>query len=129
MPVERRDRGTLSDHRVVLSSVTAVPARNVPASRTDGTGRALDGLESAAGPWNAGRSTTIPTGGTSIKTLVLTSEERGAFDWGCDRDNTGQVASLPIDHLPPEAERWRAKSFLFRFSASTSCGAERSYSR
>ncbi len=37
-------------------------------------------------------------------TLVLTSDERRAFDWVGDRYNAGQVASMLIDHLPEDRE-------------------------
>jgi hypothetical protein len=36
--------------------------------------------------------------------LVLTSEERRAFDWVGDRYNAGQVASILIDHLSEDHE-------------------------
>jgi hypothetical protein len=36
--------------------------------------------------------------------LILTAEERRAFDWVGDRFNAGQVASILTGHLPEDRE-------------------------
>jgi hypothetical protein len=41
--------------------------------------------------------------------LVLTADERRAFDWVGDRYNAGQVASILMDHLPEDSE-WADES-------------------
>jgi hypothetical protein len=37
-------------------------------------------------------------------TLTLTADERRAFDWVCDRYNSGNVADLLLDCLPEDRE-------------------------
>jgi hypothetical protein len=39
-----------------------------------------------------------------VYTLTLTADERRAFDWVCDRYNSGKVARLLLDCMPEDRE-------------------------
>src|SRR3954468_2161024 len=52
------------------------------------------------------RSISPRPGGSALYTLILTADERRAFDWVGDRYNAGAVADLLRDCIPEGQPEW-----------------------